>query len=332
MQLKTPKFWIKKNLISCALWPFSLFYLLGLFLKNSLTKETKISKPVICIGNLIAGGSGKTPTAIEIGRILYEIIEESAAKKSFQFAYLSRGYMGDGSLFLSLRDSKHSAENVGDEPMLLIEMAPTFVAKKRLFGAKQIEKIKKIDAIVLDDGMQDHSLFKDFTILVVDGKIGFGNEFLIPAGPMREPLKSGIKRADLVVVIGEIREDLQKKLSSKKIVHADFIAKNLDQFKGKKLMAFCGLAYPQKFFSFLLKNNLELVEQKSFPDHYHYQEKDLENLCKAAEVKGLKLITTKKDWVKFPKNFQDKISYLDIELRFLDKNLIKDELKKVIRL
>jgi tetraacyldisaccharide 4'-kinase len=321
--IKTPKFWLKKNLISCALLPFSFLYFCGFCLVKFFTKTYKISKPVICVGNLIAGGSGKTPTAIAIGKILNEM--------SADFAFLSRGYMSDGSSFLLLKnDDSNKAAQVGDEPILLTETAPTFVAKNRLFGAKQIEQMSKFKMLVLDDGMQNDSLHRDFTILVIDGKIGFGNNFLIPAGPMRETLNMGLKKADLVVLIGESSEKLTQKLSGKKIAKAKIIPTNLANFRGKKLIAFCGLAYPQKFFSLLENEGLEVCQKISFSDHYLYQKSDLENLCKASESKNAALITTKKDWVKFSSEFQEKISYLEIDLEFENKELIKSELKKFL--
>lgn len=286
------------------------------------TKTQKISKPVICVGNLIAGGSGKTPTAIAVGKILHEI--------GINFAFLSRGYMRDGSTFLMLDKADYSkAEIVGDEPLLLLETAPTFVSTDRLFGAKQIEKMNKFSAILLDDGMQNNSLHRDFTIMVVDGKVGFGNNFLIPAGPMREPASSGLKKADLVVVIGTASKKLLKKLEGKTIVAAKIVSTNLSQFFGKKLIAFCGLAFPQKFFSFLVEHELEVSETHSFADHHAYTIPELQNLEKIAAEKNAVLIATKKDWIKFPKIFQEKISYLDIELEFEDRETVKNLLKKI---
>lgn len=321
--LKTPKFWTEKSLISFALWPLSLCYFLGFCLIKYFTKTVKISKPVICIGNIIAGGSGKTPTAIALGRLLHEM--------QVDFAFLSRGYMSDGSTFLLLRkDDNNKASQVGDEPMLLVETAPTFVARDRLYGAKQIERISQTQMIVLDDGMQNDSLHRDYTILVIDGQIGLGNNFMLPAGPMREPLFMGLKKTDLIVVIGDIEEKLLQKLSAKKITRAQVFPVNLESFYGKKYIAFCGLAYPQKFFSLLEKSAIETVETISFPDHYLYQDHDLEALCKIAEKHGAALITTKKDWMKFSKYFQEKIPYLDVELKFDDENLIKNELKKFL--
>ena len=321
--LKTPQFWTKKNLASFALLPFSLIYLCGFYLVKFFTKPVKISKPVICIGNLIAGGSGKTPTAIAIGKVLNEM--------SADFAFLSRGYMNDGSKFLMLRKyDNHRAEQVGDEPMLLMETATTFVSKNRLFGAKQIDAMNKFKMIVLDDGMQNNSLHRDLTILVVDGKIGFGNNFLIPAGPMREPLRAGLKKADFVVLVGDPKKDLLKKLAGKTVVKANIIPLNLAKFSGKKLIAFCGLAFPQKFFSLLTQNGLEVIETHGFADHHIYKAFEVENLYKIASEKNAILVTTKKDWVKFPAALQEKVSYLDIELEFENKELVKKLLRKFL--
>lgn len=321
--LKTPQFWTKKNLASYSLLPLSLIYFLGFYLVKFFTKTVKISKPVICVGNLIAGGSGKTPTAIAIGKVLNEM--------SANFAFLSRGYMNDGSKFLMLRKyDNNRAEQVGDEPMLLIETAPTFVSKNRLFGAKQIDAMNKFKMIVLDDGMQNNSLHRDLTIMVVDGKIGFGNNFLIPAGPMREPLSAGLKKADFVVLVGKPKKGLLKKLAGKTVVKANIIPLNLAEFSGKKLIAFCGLAYPQKFFSLLVKNGLEVIETHGFADHHIYKGSEIENLYKTATEKNAVLVTTKKDWVKFLPSLKEKVAYLDIELEFEDKEIVKKLLKKFV--
>lgn len=272
--------------------------------------------------------SGKTPTAIAIGKILYEIFGDN---KDFEFAYLSRGYKRKSCDYISLRKGKYEASEVGDEPLLLNEIAPTFVAKNRAFAAKKIEKINKMKTIILDDGMQNKSLHKDLTITVIDGKIAFGNQFLIPAGPMRQTLESGLRDSDLIVIIGEFKENLIKNLYGKKVIYANLFATNFDKFNSEKLTAFCGLAYPEKFFSFLREKGFNVINEISFYDHYNYKKQDLENLCNIAQKNNSKLITTKKDWIKFPKDYQEKIDYLEVELKFSDKKIIEDELKKLIK-
>ena len=320
--IKTPKFWTDRNIISYSLLPFSLVYACGFFLIRFFAKKEKISKPVICIGNIIAGGSGKTPTAIAIGRLLQEM--------SIDFSYLSRGYMGDGSEFLSVNSNSSNAKQVGDESILLSEVAKTFVAKNRLFGAQQIDRMRDVKMIIVDDGMQNNSLNYDYTIAVIDSGVAFGNEFLIPAGPMREPINSGLNKADLIIIIGEANDSLLQKLSNRKLIQARIIPSNIDAFKNKRMMAFCGLAYPKKFFSLLKSEGVEVLNEVGFGDHHNYSNNELEELMNNAQVNNMSLVTTKKDWVKFSKEFKEKIPYLDIRLEFDDKEFIKKELKKLL--
>lgn len=323
--IKTPKFWATRNIISLFLLPVSLFYFFGFFLNHNFGRRRKVKMPTICIGNLIAGGSGKTPTAIAIGEILKDL--------NVNFAFLSRGYRvqdREEEVSRVSIDEKDAAQKFSDEPLILAETAPTFIASNRLFAVEEIGKTEEYQAVILDDAMQSSSIDADLTILVVDGKIGFGNGFMLPAGPMREPLSSGLKRTDIVVLIGDAKPELLKKLSLKKIFRASISVKNMADFVDQKLIAFCGLAYPQKFFSLLQNAKMDVVKIHDFPDHHFYSEFELETLCREAEKCGANLITTKKDWVKFTPEYRQKISYLDIELKFDDPDEIKEEIKKIL--
>lgn len=322
MSIKTPKFWMWRNYISYSLLPLSLIYKAATASINFFQDTAKASRPIICVGNLIFGGSGKTPVALAIGKILQEI--------NIEFAYLSCGYLGKKNQFGYVDKIKSMSRDVGDEPLILAEVAPTFVAKDRLRGAAEIVKNRKIQAIVLDDGMQNNSLQKDLTILVVDAKIQFGNQFIFPAGPLRESVSDGLAKADFVVVVGEPDEKLQQILAGKKTIIATIKAKNLANFTGQKLMAFCGIAYPEKFFSFLKNQGLNVINTQSFADHHSYKISELEMLVAEAKKLDAKLIATKKDWVKFPPNFKRNIEYLDIDLEFVDKDFIKDQLRKLL--
>jgi len=323
MPIKTPKFWLQKNFISKTLLPLSFVYQAFAQYVEKLQKPEIVSMPVICVGNITLGGSGKTPVALAIGKILQEL--------DVEFSFLSRGYFGKKNQFGFVDKNRSISFDVGDEPLILADLAPTFVAKDRVLGAKEIAKNRKFQAIVLDDGMQNNSIKKDLTILVIDGKIKFGNGFLFPAGPLRESIEDGCKKADLVVVVGNVDEELQKNLAQKKIILAKIKAKNLNNFQDKKLVAFCGLAYPDKFFSFLDSQELDVVDRCNFMDHHLYKISELDNLIRLAKKNKAKLITTKKDWVKFPLNYKRKIEYLDIELEFENKDLVVNELKRVLR-
>lgn len=326
MPFKTPKFWAKKSPLALLTLPLTLPYYVGMLLDSRRKKTQKITKRVICVGNFTSGGAGKTPVAIAIGKLL----QEEFNAKDDDFVYLSSGYKGEGADFLSLRQGNYKPTIVGDEPLLLNEIAPTFVSKTRLFGARQIDKLAQVRAVILDDGMQNVSLHKDLVIAVVDAKSAFGNGFLIPSGPMRQPLKMGLKHPDFIVIVGDAPSWLLKKLEGKKNTNAKITANNLDEFNDSKLLAFCGLAYPNKFFSYLDESGLNVVENESFKDHHAYEDADLARLCNRAQKLGAKLITTKKDWIKFSPFYKQKIQYLDIELEFLDKEFMKNELKKVI--
>ncbi len=320
MSIKTPKFWLKRNLYSYFLYPFSIIYNLVAKLHDFSRIGHKVNKKIICIGNVTVGGSGKTPVALMIGEIL--------KKRNIDFAYLSAGYKGKKDLVEVMQNS--NALDVGDEPLLLREVAPTFIAKKRFKGAQEIAKLPQFSTIITDDGLQNSSLKKDFSILVIDGKIKFGNNFIFPAGPLRESAKSGLKKSDLTIVIGEIDQDLQKILQNHDVVKAVVKAKNLEQFKSEKLIAFCGLAYPQKFFLYLENQGLNLLKKIEFADHFNYSDSDLEKLQKIAVQKNAKLVTTKKDWVKFSPKFKEQINYLDIALAAENEAEIAEKLLKII--
>jgi tetraacyldisaccharide 4'-kinase len=325
---KTPQFWLqKKSFTSLILLPLSLLYKIGFLLKKNFVKTQKVDLPIICIGNIIAGGAGKTPVALALGEIFKE--------NNFEFCYLTRGYKSKNNKVLMIENSSQfDVEEVGDEAKLLAEIAPTCVAKNRYLGYQKIAENKKYRAIIMDDGLQNFQLEYDIKILVIDSKIAFGNKRLIPSGPMRQSLVEIAKNIDLFVIIGQknmqIEEEILQHNPVAKILSAQIFASNLDKFINKNIVAFCGIAYPQKFFDFIKNIGLNLVETKIFADHYQYKNEDLERLYQQALSKNLKLITTKKDWVKFPKNFQDKIDYLDIKLDFEDKIMIKNLLEKII--
>jgi tetraacyldisaccharide 4'-kinase len=324
---KTPQFWLQKNsLISLILLPLSLLYKIGFLLKKNFIKTQKVDLPIICIGNIIAGGAGKTPVALALGEFL--------KKNNFEFCYLTRGYKSKNNQVLMIENPcQFDVKEIGDEAKLLAEIAPTCVAKNRYLGYQKIRENKKFQAIIMDDGLQNFQLEYAFKILVIDSKIAFGNKRLIPSGPMRQSLNEVAKNIDLFVIIGQknlqIEEEILQQNSQAKILSAQISASNLDKFINKNIVAFCGIAYPQKFFDYIKNNGLNLVETKIFADHYNYENEDLERLYQQALSKNLKLITTKKDWVKFPKNFQEKIEYLDIKLDFENEIFFKNLLEKI---
>jgi tetraacyldisaccharide 4'-kinase len=325
MPLKTPKFWEDpQDWRGFLLQPFAFLYERVLkerheFQKKNLEKWTP-PLPVICIGNFVAGGAGKTPVALAIGQLLQE------AGKTVHF--VTRGYgrqrRGVKTPFLVTKD-KDKAAAVGDEPLLLARLAPTWVVDNRQQG---IESAYEAGAqvVILDDGLQDETLVKTLSLAVVDGVRGMGNGRLLPAGPLREPLSMGLTRVQGVVVMGPKAhwapsvQELEKALGDKPLLEASLTETPPVHEKGA-VVAFAGIGYPKKFFQFLKESGYEVRGEFSFPDHYFYGEKDIKPLLDQADKEGASLITTEKDWVRLPSPLQKQIQTIKVRVVFQDERL-----------
>jgi len=304
MKLKKPKFWDnpKLSIWSILFFPFSLIYFFLSYIKQ-LKRSKKFHVPVICVGNIYLGGTGKTPLAKEIFKITKSLGKNPAFVKKY-YDYLQ------------------------DEIEMLNEVGKTFAAKERAEGIELLIKNNN-DLAILDDGFQDSSIKKSFSILCFNQKQWIGNGFLIPSGPLRERLSS-IKRADCIVINGEkdnIIENQINKIKQLKIFYTKYKPKNLEILKDKKIFAFAGIGNPLNFFELLKKNNLQLLNYQSFPDHYNYKKKDLDNLkSKAKELNAL-LLTTEKDYCRIDRDVRKGIEKLDVDLEIDSKeefiNLIK---------
>ncbi len=313
MNIKTPKFWRKISLVAILLLPFSTIYWLLFEINSIIKKQYRSRLKIICVGNLTAGGSGKTPVAMAIGKIL--------KAKKIKFAFLSSGYKGKVVDFVKVDKKTSLAQEVGDEPLLLSEVADTFVTNNRVRAVKKLESMG-YEVLILDDGLQNNSLYKDYKIVVVDGLTKFGNGLLLPAGPLRQSIGSGLNQADKVLVVGsadnELKLLLQKNHVINKSIEAEIVAKNYKKLQKKPIIAFCGLAYPEKFFNFLNKLGFDVVETVEFSDHHAYNDEELTALLQKSEEKNAILLTTKKDWVKFSNKYGKKINFLEIELEIED--------------
>ena len=315
--IETPKFWYEKNLSSkvqsILLFPFSLLWILTSFLKKIFVTKYKSKLKVICIGNLTVGGTGKTPFAIYTYKLL--------KKLGYKPVFLTRGYGGllEGPLKV---ENTHISQDVGDEALLLNQIGPTIVSKDRSHGAKLIEKLKdNFNVIIMDDGLQNYQLVQDIKFLLVDKNLGFGNEFCIPSGPLREPIGQALIRVDAIILTGNNNKDTDiNNVYNKPIFASKVKTMKPIKIKNEKVLAFCGLANPNKFYETLKDNGLNVKSTKSFPDHYEYKNEDIDKLISEANKQNLKLITTEKDYVKIKDN-KEMISVLPIEIK-LD---VKDE-------
>jgi tetraacyldisaccharide 4'-kinase len=308
MKLIIPKFWHQKTILSILLLPLSFLYRAVIFLcskKNIYLPKAKI----ITIGNITIGGAGKTPVAISLINIL----------QSHKVAILTRGYKGElkGPVIVN---STHDVFAVGDEALLLAKHSTTCVAKDRLKGIKFLESLG-YDIIITDDGMQDSRFIKSLTILVVDSYFGFGNEFVFPAGPLRETLKNGFEKADLMAVIGVGKFKLDTTIP---VIRGNL--KGQQDLNAQKFIAFAGIGNPLKFFYSVTLSGGNIVKQIAFGDHHQYTEKELEELIELAKKNKANLITTEKDYVRISDKYKDKIQVLSVKLEWNDEAKLQQKL------
>lgn len=312
-KMLTPKFWQKNSLVSVALLPlamvYNFFYRTRCFLNR---KPYKSEIPIICIGNLVIGGAGKTPTAVAIAKIL--------KKRNKTFCFLSKGYKGLIKKPTRVDLNSHRAIDVGDEPLILANHGDVYVSHNRVEGLKYINNlVGKYDYIIMDDGLQNPTFFKNIAVAVVNGKYGFGNGLLFPAGPMRETLKQARLEIDRVLILDNDECNIKEKCDKLNIRY-DFgeIKTNLLKvFYQNKFVAFSGIANPQKFFDTLEECCIKVINKISYQDHYFFSQKDLDYMYNLAENNGCRLLTTEKDWVRLKKEDRERILYLEIFIRIL---------------
>lgn len=308
MPLKSPNFWQKKNtFLGKVLSPLGGIYAWGLRRKLKKTKPYRSKIPVVCIGNLVMGGVGKTPLAVSVA--------EYFKMNGMRPVFLTRGYGGGLSNVLVDLD-KHTAKDTGDEALLLARIAPTIVDADRARGAKTAEKIGA-DVIIMDDGFQNPQLVKDLSFVVFDGRYGFGNGKVFPAGPLREPVEDGLQRADAFIVVGKdkagIKEWIDKRFMSLPFIgtHIEQDVAKIAQLSGKKVFAFAGIGYPDKFFDMLKDYGCEVVETQAFSDHYPYTDEDMTDLIARADKLEAILVTTAKDGVRIAPRFLPQVQIVE---------------------
>lgn len=309
MKMLKPKFWNKKNsLIGFFLIPFSYFLQLLFLLQKKITKQKYSSIPVICVGNIYLGGTGKTPLAIEIIKIL----EKSNKKVGLV---------------------KKSYTNHLDEFKLIQSKGVTlFKALSREVAIKNAVK-DGFEYVVLDDGFQDFSINKNLNIVCFNEKQLDGNGMTLPSGPLREPISS-LRRCQIVVINGSQNLEFEKKIknisNNISIYYSRYHPTNIEKFKNKNLLAFAGIGNPENFFHLLKKNNLNIIKKVSFPDHYKYSLKELNNLINFSTQNDLKLVTTEKDFFRIKHLHLSQIEYLNVRLEISNKDTLEKEINKYI--
>ena len=315
--MKAPAFWTEDGALAHLLAPLGVLYTLGGRWRRRAATPWRAPAPVVCIGNLTVGGAGKTPTALAIARRLMV-----AGRRPVM---VSRGYRGRLAGPVRVDPRAHTAADVGDEPLLLADAAPTIVAKDRLDGVRAALDLG--DTVVLDDGFQDPRLAHDLAFVVVDGAAGFGNARVLPAGPLREPIEEGLARADAVIVIGEGHVATDRPVLRARLVPRD----DALRFRGRKVLAFAGIGRPQKFFSTLAELGAEVAAAHGFADHHAYDEDEIARLVEEAARLQAEPVTTRKDWVRLPASARPMIAAVDIDLVFADEDTVMRRLSGLRR-
>jgi tetraacyldisaccharide 4'-kinase len=324
-----PEFWDKKknSFLSILLYPISIIYYLISIIKKKISITNKFNIPIICVGNIYIGGTGKTSVAIEIAKIL---------NQSQKICFLTRGYGRKSKKDIYLSEINMPNKNVletGDEPLLLNKFGHVYISNNRVEALNIITKLG-YNVIILDDGFQDRRIFKDLNIICFDAKNWVGNGKLIPAGPLREPLSS-IKEANLIIAKGEKNETIEKEIKkiipNIKIIYTKNQIENIETLKNKNFIAFTGIGHPHSFFNTLLANNLKIIKQIIYPDHFQFYEKDYRNLLQESEKNQCELITTEKDYMRLDNKFKEKVYYTKLNTVFIGKDFLEIELKKLFK-
>tara|TARA_B100000886_G_C20421060_1_gene491620 strand:- start:1862 stop:2791 length:930 start_codon:yes stop_codon:yes gene_type:complete len=309
MKMYKPLFWKNKNILSYILYPISLIYTIFLSLLSLVTKEIKFNTKIICVGNIYLGGTGKTPLSIHIVNLYEKKIRRTYLVKKF-YKYQS------------------------DEVRLIERNVQNFISlNKRQNSIKEAEK-KGAELIVMDDGFQDWSIKKDVSIICFDSNEGVGNEKVLPAGPLREPLDK-IKKAQIAVIKGGENKKLEELIITKskdiKIFYMDFFSEDINKLKGKNYLAFAGIGNPENFFDFLKINEINIFHSLKFPDHYDYKRNDLEEILNISKQKNLNILTTEKDYYRLPDSFKKHIEFIKINVNIKNEDLFKNEIDKYIK-
>ena len=325
--MKAPAFWWRARPGAAALALSPLGALYGAVAARRMAGLGRpVGVPVLCIGNLVVGGAGKTPTALAVA--------EWFEAQGERVAFVSRGYGGARSARVVRVDpARDTADAVGDEPLLLARRAPCYVAADRVAAAQAAVR-DGASVVVMDDGLQNPALAKDAAIAVVDGGAGFGNGLVLPAGPLRAPARRQWKAIDLVLVIGPgapgdaaAAQALRHGLPAiRATMEPD--AAVVSRLGGRRLIAVSGIGRPEKFFATLAEAGLDVVRRISFADHHRFTAQDHATLLAAARAAGADLVTTEKDRVRLPADFP--ATALPVTLRFDDPDPLDALLARLV--
>jgi tetraacyldisaccharide 4'-kinase len=326
MMRTAPAFWARPpGLLSELLLPVGAGWDAAGRLRQAFARPYYPPVPVICVGNLVAGGAGKTPVALALAAHL--------VSRSIAAHIVTRGYGGRLGGPVRVDPARHDAAAVGDEALLLAARAPCWVARDRADGVRAAVAAGA-QIVMLDDGFQNPEIAKTLSFLVVDAAYGFGNGRVIPAGPLRESLARGLARAGAVVLLGaDAQPGCLEALGIDRalpVLHAVLRPVAGERFAGARLLAFAGIGRPQKFFLTLQSLGAELVGTRPFPDHHPFRAGEIDRLLRTAERAQARLVTTAKDIVRVPAAMRAAIEVLDVEIDWADPAALVEMLRAAI--
>jgi tetraacyldisaccharide 4'-kinase len=318
MVSEAPPFWWKKGdwrawLLAPAAWIYG-----AIAARNMRkAKRLKMPVPVICVGNFTVGGAGKTPTVIAIAR--------AAKAKGLKPGVLSRGYGGSMDRTLVVDPAHHRAKDVGDEPLLIARHALTVISRKRPEGARMLIA-EGADLIIMDDGFQSAKLHFDYALMVVDTARGIGNGYIVPAGPVRAPTRLQLKFATALLKVGSgnaadpfIRIAAR---SGKPVLEAAIRPVGAPDIAGHPVLAFAGIADPEKFFRTVESLGATIAAKRAFGDHQHLSDDEIDDILNTATEQGLEIVTTAKDAVRLvghhgrAQELAEKVKVIEVEMAF----------------
>ena len=308
MKLLKPIFWQKKNnIFSILLFPFTIIYSLIVIVRKIFSFPKKFNIPIICVGNIYIGGTGKTPLSVYIFEQIKTFKKPAIVKKFY---------------------SNHK-----DEHGLIHSKVDSLILNKSRSQGIRDAINQNFDVAILDDGFQDHSIKKNLNIICFNSNQLIGNGMLIPSGPLRESMTS-LREAQIVIINGKKNIEFERKINeiTKKveIFYSEYLPLNIDDFRDKKLIAFAGIGNNENFFKVLKDNNLNVHKQIDYPDHYEFNKEELKKIIKDSVKNQYTVITTEKDYYRIKDfNFKE-IKYLKLEISITQKDKLINSIKKYL--